>query len=72
MDPTLLTPLSAIASQQSAPTEATMEKSKQLLDYVASQDDAIITYNASDMILAGHSDAGYLIALLIYLERHIV
>ena len=32
----------------------------QLLDYLASQEDAVITYNASEMILAAHSDASYL------------
>ena len=31
----------------------------QLLDYIASQEDAVLTYQASDMILAAHSDAGY-------------
>jgi hypothetical protein len=36
-----------------------MAKVKQLLDYCATQEDAIITYNASKMILAVHSDAGY-------------
>ena len=56
----LLTPLSAIASQQGAPTENTMKRTKQFLDFVASQEDAVLTYHASDMILAVHSDAGYL------------
>jgi hypothetical protein len=37
-----------------------MQQTKQLLDYIASQDDAVITYNASDMVLAVHSDASYL------------
>ncbi len=60
VDPTLLTALSAIASQQSKPTQFTMDRAKQVLDYVASQEEAIITYRASDMILAVHSDAGYL------------
>lgn len=60
VDPTILTALSAIASQQAAPTKATMEKVKQLLDYVASQEEAIITYRGSDMVLAVHSDAGYI------------
>ena len=60
VDPTMLTALSAIASQQAAPTQATMDKVNQLLDYAASQEDAIITYQASDMVLAVHSDAGYL------------
>ena len=60
VDSTLLTPLSAIATQQAAPTEETEKRAKQLLDYVASQEEAILTYKASDMILAVHSDAGYL------------
>jgi hypothetical protein len=60
VDPTILVALSAIASQQAKPTQLTMERTRQLLDYCASQDDAILTYNKSDMILAVHSDAGYL------------
>ena len=59
VDSTLLTPLSAIAAQQSEPSERTMQQAEQLLDYIASQEDAVITYNASDMVLAVHSDAGY-------------
>ena len=60
VDPTLLTALSAIASQQARPTQFTMGRAKQVLDYVASQPEAILTYRASNMILAVHSDAGYL------------
>lgn len=60
VDPTILTALSAIASQQAAPTERTLARTKQLLDYLATQEKAIITYRASPMILAAHSDAGYL------------
>ena len=60
VDSTLLVPLSAIAAQQAAPTTATEAKASQLLDYVASQEEAILTYRASDMVLAVHSDAGYL------------
>ena len=56
---TLLTPLSAIASQQAAPTQRTLQHTKQLLDYIASQEDAVLTYHASEMILAAHSDSGY-------------
>jgi hypothetical protein len=37
-----------------------MEQTKQLLDYLATQEEAIITYNKSEMILAIHSDASYL------------
>ena len=60
VDSTILTPLSAIASQQANPTTDTMAKVKQLLDYLASQEEAILTYSASDMVLAVHSDASYL------------
>ena len=59
IDSTLLTPLSAIASQQASPTQRTMQHTQQLLDYVASQEDAVLTYHASEMMLAAHSDAGY-------------
>jgi hypothetical protein len=37
-----------------------MSHTLQLLDYLATQEDAIITYHASDMILAAHSDVSYL------------
>ena len=60
VDGTILVALSAIASQQSKPTTDTMAKAKQLLDYLASQEKAILTYSASEMVLAVHSDAGYL------------
>ena len=36
-----------------------MTNVKQLFDYVSTQEEAIITYKASDMILSVHSDAGY-------------
>ena len=52
--------LSLLASQQSAPTEATRKKANQLLYYMASQEEAIITYKASDMVFACHSNVGYL------------
>ncbi len=60
VDPTMLVALNAIATQQASPTQKTLERVKQLLDYCASQEEAVITYHASDMILAIHSDAGYL------------
>ena len=37
-----------------------MAHTKQFLDYVATQEEAVLTYNASDMNLAAHSDASYL------------
>jgi hypothetical protein len=60
VDSTLLTPISAIASQAANPTEDTMRQTHQLLDYLATQEKAVLTYNKSDMILAVHSDASYL------------
>ena len=56
----MLVSLNAIATQQASPTQRTMERVKQLLDYCASQEEAVLTYNASSMILAVHSDAGYM------------
>jgi hypothetical protein len=55
----ILTSLSSIATEQAKPTKETMINVKQLLDYCSTQEEAIITYNASKMILAVHSDAGY-------------
>ena len=60
MGSTLLFPVSAIALQYSNPTEDTLEQTKQFLDYVATQEEAVRTYNASVMQLAAHSDASYL------------
>jgi hypothetical protein len=56
----MLVALNVIAMQQALPTQKTMERVKQLLDYCVSQEEAILTYHASDMVLAIHSDAGYL------------
>ena len=59
VDPTILPALSSIATEQAKPTEKTKETVKQLLDYCATQEEASITYTASNMILCIHSDAGY-------------
>ncbi len=56
----MVTALSSITSNQAKPTEETMSNIKFFLDYAASNQDAIITYRASDMVLAVHSDASYL------------
>jgi hypothetical protein len=37
-----------------------MQQTLQLLDYLATQEDAVLSYHASDMVLAVHSDASYL------------
>ena len=56
----MLSALGSISTQQSAPTENTMQKVKQFLDYAATHPDPIITYSASGMVLSAHSDASYL------------
>ena len=37
-----------------------MHYTKQFLDYLGTQEEAVITFNPSDMFLAVHSDASYL------------
>jgi hypothetical protein len=59
-DSTILVGLSSLASAQSKPTAHTLSLVKWLLDYVATNPDAILTYKKSDMVLAMHSDASYL------------
>ena len=59
MDNKLLTALSAIGSQQTKATENTKKAVNMLLDYCATYPNDGITYRASDMILCGHSDAGF-------------
>jgi hypothetical protein len=56
----MLVALSLLAAEQCNPTKRIMEKCKQFLDYAATQEDAVITYRKSDMVLAIHSDASYL------------
>ncbi len=56
----MLTALGSIAIQQANPTKNTMIKVKQFLDYGFTHPDAIVTYQASDMVFAAHSDASYL------------
>ena len=60
VDSMMLTMLSALASKQAAPTEKTMQKCLQFLDYTESQEVAIVAYRTSDMRLAIHSIALYL------------
>jgi hypothetical protein len=59
VDPTILPALSSLTAEQTKPTQKMMEMVKQLLDYCATQEEVIITYSASKMILCIHSDAGY-------------
>jgi hypothetical protein len=54
---TMLTALWSLATQQANPTKNTLAQINQFLDYALSHPDAGITYRASDMVLAAHSDA---------------
>ena len=56
----MLVGLSEIAEYQADPSETKMAKSRQLLDYSASQEDAVVTYKASNTVLAVYSNALYL------------
>jgi hypothetical protein len=60
VDSTMLTAISALASQQSIATNDTNLKLLQLLNYAASHPDTSMHYSASEMILNIHSDDGYL------------
>ena len=60
VDNKMLVGLSAIGARQASATVNTMEAVNQMLDYAATYPSDGITYRASDMILAAHSDAGYL------------
>jgi hypothetical protein len=59
VDGGLLAPLSVLALQQANPMENTMKLTKKKIDYMATQEEAIITYCASGMVLAIHSNAVY-------------
>jgi hypothetical protein len=56
-DITVLMALSSIMVDQTKGTPNTMEKAKQLLDYLAKNPDATIQFHALDMIMNVHSDA---------------
>jgi hypothetical protein len=56
----LLVALSAIAARQSCATVATKQAVHLLLDYVATYPSNGIIYQASDMVLCAHLDAGFL------------
>ncbi len=60
VDEGLLPALSSLASKQANPTEKTMGLCKQFLNFMATHEDAVLTYQASDMVLAVHSNASYL------------
>jgi hypothetical protein len=56
----MLTALSSLATQKANPTQQRLQCIRQFLDYAMTHQDARISYRASNMILAVHSDASYL------------
>ncbi len=60
VDNKLLCTLSAIGMKQASATRDTLNACNQLLDYLTTHPNNGITYKASNMILAAHSDASYL------------
>jgi hypothetical protein len=59
LDSTILPALSSLPTKQAKPTQKTVKKVKQLLDYCTTQEEAIIIYSARKMIFCIHSNAGY-------------
>ena len=55
----MLVAINTIGTQQASATEATNDAVHQLLYYLSTYPDDGILYQASDMILAAHSDAGF-------------
>jgi hypothetical protein len=60
VDGGLLPAFSSLNSQQANLTEKTMGLCKKFLDFMATQEEAILTYHTSKMVLAIHSNALYL------------
>jgi hypothetical protein len=60
VDSTLLVAISALSSEQTKSTEATMQKITHLLNYCATHPEATVRFHRSDMILHVESDASYL------------
>ncbi len=60
VDSSMLPALGTLATQQATPTKNMIKKIKQFLNYATTNPDAVVTYHASDMVLAGHSNASYL------------
>eukprot|EP00804_Cyclotella_cryptica_P025846 CCRYP_002712-RB/>CCRYP_002712-RB protein AED:0.33 eAED:0.33 QI:0/0/0/1/0/0/2/0/411 len=60
VDCTMLTALSSLATQQAKPTQNTLQHIHRFLNYAMTHQDAVVTYQASNMTLATHSDASYL------------
>ena len=60
VDPTMLTALSIIATEQTQGTQTTKEKAEHFLNYATMHPNATIKFYKSDMILKIHSGTSYL------------
>jgi hypothetical protein len=60
VDPTLVMPITVLASEQSRAATVTADKVIKLLNNCNTHPESKIRYHASDMILHIHSDASYL------------
>jgi hypothetical protein len=60
VDSSMLPALKTLATQQATPTKNIMKKIKQFLDYALTNPNAVITYHASNMVLARDINALYL------------
>jgi len=61
IDPCIKPALNEIAREQAKPTLTTKRRTDHLLDYLATNPDATLKYDASDMILVIETDAAYLV-----------
>ena len=59
VDKKIMVSINTIGTQQASATEATNHAVHQLLNYLATYPDDVILYQASEVILTAHSDAGF-------------
>ena len=60
-NPTMIFAFNKIGSKQALPTINTIKKTKILMDFAATQPDAVVSVYSSDMCLHIHSDSTYLV-----------
>jgi hypothetical protein len=60
VDSSMLPALGTLATHQATPTKNTMKKIKEFLNYTLTNPNAVVTYHASKMVVAEHSNALYL------------
>ena len=61
IDPTILPDLNEISNWTSSPTQYTLTKCNQVLDYAETHPHVTIRYHVSDMILMTDTNAAYII-----------